>query len=103
MAPTRLARFFVALGMLCLATASAAPDWKRIDTLLEAQVASHAFPGAVALVADGSRVLHATGAGRFTYGIPPPESHGTNPAMTLDAVFDLASLTKVINKHGLKN
>jgi hypothetical protein len=41
-------------------------------------------------------LLYARAAGAFTYGLPAPESHGTNPKMTLDTLFDMASCTKVL-------
>ena len=60
-----------------------------VDHLLHQLVAQHAFPGAVALVADASGLLHAAGIGRHTYD-------GASQQMTLNTHFDVASLTKVL-------
>lgn len=62
---------------------------KRIDTILQNAVADSAFPGAVFLVARNGVIVHEKAYGRFSYD---PAS----PLMTTDAIFDLASVTKVI-------
>jgi CubicO group peptidase (beta-lactamase class C family) len=68
-----------------------------LDAIVEAAIAGHAFPGAVALVANRSGVVYSLAAGNFTYGdAPPPNNAGLNPAVSLTSLFDLASLTKVL-------
>lgn len=64
-------------------------EWARIDELLADAIAAKAAPGAVVLVGQGDRTVY-----EKAYG-----SRVTVPAeepMTLNTVFDLASLTKVI-------
>ncbi len=83
---TRISRLLV-LSAGCL------PGWQglseRLDALLEQAVAEDQIPGAVLLVGQPGRILH-----QKAYGCralePRPE------AMTLDTIFDAASLTKVV-------
>lgn len=65
-------------------------SWSRVDALLQDAVGKSVFPGAVALIADSSGVLHTSTVGRQTYS---PEA----PPMTESTLFDLASLTKVVS------
>jgi uncharacterized protein YbbC (DUF1343 family)/CubicO group peptidase (beta-lactamase class C family) len=66
-----------------------AQNWTRIDELVTAGIAAKAAPGAVVLVGRGGQTVYEKAFGiRST--IP------TQEAMTLDTVFDLASLTKVV-------
>jgi beta-glucosidase-like glycosyl hydrolase/CubicO group peptidase (beta-lactamase class C family) len=60
----------------------------QVAMLLEAAVAEGAFPGAVCLVARHGRRFCAVAVGRHGYA-------DGEPAVQLDTVFDLASLTKV--------
>ena len=64
-------------------------DWGGVDDALRSLVSSHAFPGATAIVADRSGLLHATAVGRHTYGTSAMK-------MELSTHFDMASLTKVL-------
>ena len=60
-----------------------------IDTVVNQAIADHKLPGAVVLVGHGDRVVF-----RKAYGnraVTPQRE-----AMTLDTMFDLASLTKVV-------
>jgi len=83
-----------ALGLLALApalpaAAGAAERWRPLDRLAEEAVAAGDLPGLVLLVGHGERVLYRRASG----------SRSLRPArapMTLDTVFDLASLTKVV-------
>ncbi len=61
----------------------------RIDELVAAAIAAKAAPGAVVLVGRGDQTVYEKAFG-FRATVPSPE------AMTLDTVFDLASLTKVV-------
>lgn len=60
-----------------------------LDGILEAEIAAGHVPGAVVLVGQGERVVYAKAFGRRA--VRPADE-----AMTLDTVFDLASLTKVV-------
>ncbi|MEW6060778.1 MAG: glycoside hydrolase family 3 N-terminal domain-containing protein [Bacteroidota bacterium] len=61
----------------------------NVDTIITRAIADSAFPGAVLLVAKDGVVVHEKAYGRMTY-------HPTAVPMTTDAIFDLASVTKVI-------
>ena len=64
-------------------------NFARIDEVVENAITSRATPGAVVVVGQGDRTLYEKAFG----------SRATVPAnepMTLDTVFDLASLTKVV-------
>eukprot|EP00049_Salpingoeca_infusionum_P023339 m.11518 g.11518 ORF g.11518 m.11518 type:complete len:448 (-) comp5738_c0_seq1:1698-3041(-) len=69
--------------------------WNVLDTILQNEISNHSFPGCVALVANATTVLYAKAFGNFTYGNPPPMNND-NPPTTVDTLFDLASLTKVL-------
>jgi len=67
----------------------AAPAFSRIDELVQDAIAAKAAPGAVVLVGRGDQTMY-----EKAYG-----SRATVPSqepMTLDTVFDVASLTKVV-------
>jgi CubicO group peptidase (beta-lactamase class C family) len=61
----------------------------RAVAVLETGVRDHAFPGAVAAVTQGDALVCLKTVGRFTY---QPDS----PLIVTDAVWDLASVTKVV-------
>ncbi|NUN69716.1 MAG: serine hydrolase [Bacteroidetes bacterium] len=63
---------------------------RRVDTIIEQAIADSAFPGAVLLVAKDGMIVHEKAYGRFTYDAAAER-------MTTDAIFDLASVTKVIS------
>lgn len=72
------------------AAAAAAPaDFSALDPILEAAIAADEIPGAVLVVGRGDEVLYRKAYGRRAL-VPEPEP------MTVDTVFDLASLTKVL-------
>jgi len=60
-----------------------------LDKAIEQVVSARAIPGAVLIVGQGDKILH-----RKAYGyralLPSPEK------MTVDTIFDIASLTKVV-------
>jgi uncharacterized protein YbbC (DUF1343 family) len=67
-------------------------DLARLDAippLVEQAIADKKLPGAVVLVGRGDRVVYQKAIGRRAVA-PAPE------AMTLDTIFDMASLTKVV-------
>ncbi len=49
----------------------------------------------MAIVANPEGILYFKAHGFFTYGVPPP-FNPTNPPVTPDTIFDMASLTKVL-------
>lgn len=60
-----------------------------VDALLASEVANRSFPGAVALVANASGVIHEIAIGAHTYDAAAAH-------MVLGTRFDVASVTKVI-------
>jgi uncharacterized protein YbbC (DUF1343 family)/CubicO group peptidase (beta-lactamase class C family) len=68
---------------------TAQPSLSGIDQLMNDAVARGAIPGGVVLVGHDGRILY-----RKAYGMRSLEPH--KEAMTVDTIFDLASLTKVI-------
>ncbi|WP_254050866.1 exo-beta-N-acetylmuramidase NamZ domain-containing protein [Zoogloea sp. LCSB751] len=84
------------LVAVCLSFSAAAAgrlDEAHLDALIapivEAEIASRHIPGAVVLVGEGDAVVYRHAFGQRAL-VPAPEP------MTVDTVFDLASLTKVI-------
>lgn len=95
-APTRLlARLWLLLTMLLPFGALAAGklDEARLDAaigpIVEAEIAAKHIPGAVVLVGEGGTVVYRRAFGQRAL-IPAPDP------MTVDTVFDLASLTKAV-------
>lgn len=78
--------------LLVHGAASAAPEderWSRVGELVQEAMAEHKLPGAVVLVGQGDRILF-----RQAYGARALEP--AREEMTLDTIFDAASLTKVV-------
>lgn len=75
------------VGALLAAPASGPPDLSALDAIIERAIAVDEIPGAVLLVSHRGRVIH-----RKAYGsralLPKREP------MTLNTIFDVASLTK---------
>src|SRR5216684_1832213 len=69
--------------------AQAPSTWAELDTAARDAVAAGEVPGAVILVGRGERVLYRKGLGSRAL-VPAVEP------MTVDTIFDLASLTKVV-------
>src|SRR5438105_15817461 len=65
------------------------PDFSRADQLIETAIDRGLAPGAVLLVGQGDRVLY-----RKAYGNRSLQPH--REAMTVDTIFDLASLSKPV-------
>ncbi len=61
----------------------------KIDTVITQAIADSAFPGAVVLVARKGKIALEKAYGKFTY---QPDA----PVMKTNAIFDLASVTKVV-------
>jgi uncharacterized protein YbbC (DUF1343 family)/CubicO group peptidase (beta-lactamase class C family) len=91
------AAVLLAIGLWTLSVATAATPtptrggdtWQRIDAAVAQSIAAGEVPGAVLWVGRGDRVLY-----RKAYGLRAKEP--AEQPMTLDTVFDLASLTKVV-------
>ncbi len=74
-----------ALDAAGIADARLAP----VDSLIEASVAAHAFPGAQLVVGTRDGVLHARAFGHLTYdSVAAP--------VTLSTIYDIASMSKVV-------
>jgi serine-type D-Ala-D-Ala carboxypeptidase len=65
------------------------PGWEGVGEVVEAGLEGRAYPGAVVVVGQVGRVIWAKAYGTTSYGEGARE-------MALDAVFDLASVTKVV-------
>jgi CubicO group peptidase (beta-lactamase class C family) len=78
---------FLLLAPVCLAPAQAQSQFSSIDVLVEHAIDDHHIPGAVVVIGHGGHVVF-----RKAYGhralVPAEEP------MTLDTIFDMASLTK---------
>jgi uncharacterized protein YbbC (DUF1343 family)/CubicO group peptidase (beta-lactamase class C family) len=64
-------------------------DFAEVDKLVQQQIDDDAITGAVLLVGHGGQVVH-----QKAFGLRSVSPH--SDAMTLDTIFDLASLTKVV-------
>jgi beta-N-acetylhexosaminidase len=60
-----------------------------VDAIIERAIADSAFPGAVLLAVKDGIIVHEKAYGRFMYDT-------ASQPMTVDAIFDMASVTKVI-------
>jgi CubicO group peptidase (beta-lactamase class C family) len=81
----------LSLIFIVIITIVIAYDWSSADKVLDDGINNGAFPGCVALVADSTGVLYVKAKGTTMYN-----DKGTAP-MTVDTVFDMASVTKVIS------
>lgn len=88
-------RLFLILPLLAATLASRAAEpldlrhLAPIAAIVEAEIAAGRIPGAVVLVGQGERIVYGQAFG-LRARVPEPQ------AMTLDTVFDLASLTKAV-------
>ena len=80
---------FALLGQFPALARQANPQFNRIDDLVREAMAAKLTPGAVVVVGRGDQTLYEKAFG-FRATVPAEEP------MTLDTVFDLASLTKVV-------
>ncbi|MCU0767404.1 MAG: DUF1343 domain-containing protein [Gammaproteobacteria bacterium] len=64
-------------------------DLSAVASVVEAEIAAGRVPGAVVLVGQGERILYRKAFGRR-------DADASAPPMTVDTVFDLASLTKAV-------
>jgi uncharacterized protein YbbC (DUF1343 family) len=77
------------VGAAIAVTAQTYPGSADIDRAVEAAIAEKLIPGAVAIVGQKGSIVHRKAYGKRAL-VPAPEP------MTLDTVFDAASLTKVV-------
>ncbi len=85
-------RFLLCLILLLIPPALRPQTWKaseRVDALIEQAVKEGAIPGAVVVAGHEGKILH-----RKAYGYRSLQPQ--REAMTLDTIFDCASLTKVV-------
>ncbi len=82
----RLVLAFVAASV---ALAQTFPGSAALDEVVEQAIREDRFPGAVLIVGQDGKILHRKAYGRRAL-VPQPEP------MTLDTIFDCASLTKVV-------
>jgi uncharacterized protein YbbC (DUF1343 family)/CubicO group peptidase (beta-lactamase class C family) len=76
-------------ALLLLAPALIAQEIPEVSRVIEEAIAKKQIPGAVALISHNGKTIH-----RKAYGLRSLEHPGER--MTLDTIFDAASLTKVI-------
>lgn len=74
-------QFVIVVVLLWVCGCSA--QWQPVQQVVEEAIKNHAFPGAVALVADRRGIIFQQPFGHFTYGEVPPFNHD-NPPMTLN-------------------
>jgi uncharacterized protein YbbC (DUF1343 family)/CubicO group peptidase (beta-lactamase class C family) len=74
---------------LTLAQQSAAQNLSGLDSIIEASIQNHDIPGAVLFIGHDGHVIY-----RKAFGQRSLEP--TRSVMTVDTIFDLASLTKVV-------
>jgi uncharacterized protein YbbC (DUF1343 family) len=84
-----LRRVFVLLLAACLSLPAAWQGSERLDEIINRAIEERTTPGAVLLVSHNGVVVHRKAYGNRTL-LPSPEP------MTLDTIFDCASLTKVV-------
>lgn len=63
--------------------------FSKIDSLIHSAIADSAFPGAVLLVNQNGNIIFHKEYGKLTYT-------DTSAAVTIESIFDIASLTKVV-------
>jgi uncharacterized protein YbbC (DUF1343 family)/CubicO group peptidase (beta-lactamase class C family) len=79
----------LAVGAACTAAAETFPASSALDQTIEEAIQEGRIPGAVLLIGHRGQIVYRKAYGKRAL-IPTPE------AMTLDTIFDLASLTKVV-------
>jgi CubicO group peptidase (beta-lactamase class C family) len=89
LAPAILVVVLIAAASSLVAQTGPAARLPAVDRVVESAIADGQTPGAVVLVGRGDRIRHLQ-----AYGVRATEP--TREALTVDTVFDLASLTKVI-------
>lgn len=70
-------------------TETATAGWEDLDSVVEKGIDARVYPGAVLIVGQPGKVIWAKAYGTTTY-------EADAPAMTLESMFDLASISKVV-------
>lgn len=68
--------------------AGVSPAWLKIDSIVNNAIANRAFPGAVVMAVQGGEIKYHKAFGRYEY------ASGALP-VTLESIYDLASVTKI--------
>jgi uncharacterized protein YbbC (DUF1343 family)/CubicO group peptidase (beta-lactamase class C family) len=76
-------------GSLSPGQSNAAENFRNLDSIVETAVKNHDIPGAVLVIGHHGRVIYRKAVGERS--LEP-----THSPMTVDTIFDLASLTKVV-------
>ena len=64
-------------------------DFTRVDEIIHSSIKDSAFPGAVVLVSKDGNIIYEKAFGHLTYD-------DTSATVTINTIYDIASLTKVI-------
>ncbi|KAL0230614.1 hypothetical protein PCE1_004171 [Barthelona sp. PCE] len=90
---------FLLTFIFCILAVCVALDPTAIDSVIQQYIDKRVTPGAAWSVAhydkNNKLVTVQSAQGSFTYGEPAPRNPGQNPPMTIDTIFDMASVTKV--------
>jgi len=81
--------FLFLLAVSCLFSQSKNYNFSAVDNIIESAIRSQAFPSAVLVVGNEKGILYQNAYGRLTYD-------DTSKTTTLNTIYDLASVTKVI-------
>jgi uncharacterized protein YbbC (DUF1343 family)/CubicO group peptidase (beta-lactamase class C family) len=87
--PLLVSLLFTSLALAAAAQNPAPVGWNRIGQAVRAAIAAHELPGAVVLVGHDGRIVY-----RQAFGYR--ETEPRRERMTVNTIFDLASLTKVV-------
>ncbi|MCH7963482.1 MAG: serine hydrolase [Bacteroidetes bacterium] len=64
-------------------------DFTQLDEIIQSAIKDSAFPGAVVLVSKDGKIIYEKAFGQLTYD-------DTSASVTINTIYDIASLTKVI-------
>ena len=95
---TALIGFLLTLNLAAQNTAPPAPDFSAASAAISTAIAQKKLPGAVLLVGHNGKVVFEQAYGVRKYADEPGLDGKPSPAepMTLDTIFDMASLTKCL-------
>lgn len=94
MNPRILLPTLIALSLYILSSTTAAPvidaeAARKLDDLVNSQIAKHITPSCCIVIGTGNQVLYSKAYGHYTYD-------PTSPAVTLDTMYDMASCSKAV-------
>ncbi|SFS20619.1 transporter, SSS family [Granulicella pectinivorans] len=95
---TKATAAVVVLAVAGLSANAQTPDFTPVSTLMNDAIAAHKLPGAVVQVGHNGKVLFTQAYGVRKYDGEPGLDGQPSPAepMTVDTIFDMASLTKCL-------